>query len=265
MEEVLLRVLPPALHLSSGHQQVGPLQTPLSLFLLLFGEPACLRSQDHPSCPEPRKLEASKVVLLLSCPGAPGSPGEKGAPGSQVRDGEAAISMFWQPGPLGKMGPKGEPGEYSANLLWGQEASFNFVFCDKDTAGGGWLVKQSDVGSQESEFWRGTRICTSLLSRVPRSCGWSWRTLGNYTFVPCRSFLLLVEADHHYFQGRKPFPTDHDTSGRNCMVTVPGACWYGSCYQTNLNGRYSMFKAPAHNYGIDWASCQGVGHPYHRD
>ena len=31
------------------------------------------------------------------------------------------------------------------------------------------------------------------------------------------------------------------------MVTVPSACWYGSCYQTNLNGHYSMFKAPAHN------------------
>ncbi|KAB0379700.1 hypothetical protein FD755_007484 [Muntiacus reevesi] len=243
MEEVLLRVLPPALHLSSGHQQVGPLQTPLSLFLLLFGEPACLRSQDHPSCPGR----------------GPGYPPHSPTPPPVL------ILSLGQPGPLGKMGPKGEPGEYSANLLWGQEASFNFVFCDKDTAGGGWLVKQSDVGSQESEFWRGMRICTSLLSRVLRSCGWSWRTLGNHTFVPCRSFLLLVEADHHYFQGRKPFPTDHDTSGRNCMVTVPGACWYGSCYQTNLNGRYSMFKAPAHNYGIDWASCQGVGHPYHRD
>ncbi|KAM9736714.1 LOW QUALITY PROTEIN: ficolin-3 [Dama dama] len=100
MEEVLLRVLPPALHLFSGPQQMGQLRTPLSLFLLLFGEPACLRSQDHPSCPEPRKLEASKVVLLLSCPGAPGSPGEKGAPGPQGK-----------PGPLGKMGPKGEPGD----------------------------------------------------------------------------------------------------------------------------------------------------------
>ncbi|CAN0244075.1 unnamed protein product [Rangifer tarandus platyrhynchus] len=79
---------------------MGPLWTPFSLFLLLFGEPACLRSQDNPSCPEPRKLEASKVVLLSSCPGAPGSPGEKGAPGPQG-----------QPGPLGTMGPKGEPGE----------------------------------------------------------------------------------------------------------------------------------------------------------
>ena len=29
------------------------------------------------------------------------------------------------------------------------------------------------------------------------SCGWSWRTLGNHTFVPYRSFLLLAEADHH--------------------------------------------------------------------
>ena len=48
-------------------------------------------------------------------------------------------------------------------------------------------------------------------------------------------------------------------------MTLPGAWWYGSCYQTNLNGHYLMFKAPAHNYGINWASRQGVGHPYHRD
>ncbi|KAM7247763.1 hypothetical protein CapIbe_001716 [Capra ibex] len=67
------------------------------------------------------------------------------------------------------------------------------------------------------------------------------------------------------FHTGKPFPTDHDTSGRNGTVSLPGAWWHGSCYQTNLNGRYLMFKAPAHSYSIERASRQGVGHPYHRD
>lgn len=96
------------------------------------------------------------------------------------------------------------------------------------------LPTQQVWGARSLNSGWGMRICTSLLSRVgfsvgsresegpfpgiliptwdlrippsltpcplpqaPRSCGWSRRTLGNHTFVPCRSFLLLVEADHH--------------------------------------------------------------------
>nr|KAF6443779.1 ficolin 3 [Molossus molossus] len=88
---------------------MGLLWTPLSLLLLLLREPASLGTEDRPSCPEPRELEGSKVVLLPSCPGPPGSPGENGAPG--------------QPGPLGNMGPTGEPGD-PANLLRCQEGTW---------------------------------------------------------------------------------------------------------------------------------------------
>ncbi|KAJ1064823.1 hypothetical protein K5549_005632 [Capra hircus] len=260
---------------------MGPLWTPPSPFLLLFGEPASLRTQDYPSCPdrEPRKLEASKAVLLPSCPGTPGSPGEKGAPGPQG-----------QPGSLGKMGPKGEPGDClissspgpgSCQELLSRKTTLSDwyhlclpeCFCDSSVQ---WLSR-AGVGSQESEFWLGNENLHQLtLQGVSHR-----RTLGNHTFVPCRSFLLLVEADHHqlllgrFSEGRagasqsfhtgKPFPINHDTSGRNCTVSLPGAWWHGSCYQTNLNGRYLMFKAPAHSYSIERASRQGVGHPYHRD
>ncbi|XP_054428173.1 ficolin-3 [Pteronotus mesoamericanus] len=136
-----------------GDQQDGPPADPPCLLLFLLREPACLRTEDHPSCPEPRDLEASKIVLLPGCPEAPRSPGEKGSPGPQGR-----------PGPPGKMGPKGEAGD-PANLLRCQEGPRSCqellsggatssgwyhvclpegrvlpVLCDMDTQGGGWLV-----------------------------------------------------------------------------------------------------------------------------
>ncbi|XP_014593040.3 ficolin-3 isoform X2 [Equus caballus] len=290
---------------------MGLLWTPLSLLLLLLGKPACMRTQDHPSCPEPRELETSKVVLLSSCPGAPGSPGEKGAPGPQG-----------PPGPPGKMGPKGNPanllrcqeGPRSCQELLSQGATLSgwyhlclpegkalLVFCDMDTEGGGWLVFQrrqdgsvdffrswssykAGFGSQESKFWLGNEN----LHQLTLQGTWELRVEledfnGNRTFASYESFHLLGDTDHYQlvlgkflkgtagdslsFHSGKPFTThdaDHDTSGGNCAVIVHGAWWYGSCYQSNLNGRYATSQATAHKYGIDWASGLGVGHPYRR-
>ncbi|XP_054576533.1 ficolin-3 [Eptesicus fuscus] len=207
---------------------MGLLRTPLSLLLLLLRQPACLRTEDRPGCPEPRELEASKIVLLPSCPGASGSPGEKGAPGPQG-----------QPGPPGKMGPKGEPGD-PANLLRCQEGPRSCqellsrgatlsgwyhlclpegralpVFCDMDTLGGGWLVFQrrqdgsvdffrswssykAGFGSQESEFWLGNEN----LHQLTLQGTWELRVEledfdGNRTFAHYGSFRLLGEADHY--------------------------------------------------------------------
>nr|XP_012606027.1 ficolin-3 isoform X2 [Microcebus murinus] len=282
---------------------MGLLWTPLSLLLLLLKGPACLRAQDHPSCPGPRELEASKIVLLPSCPGAPGSPGEKGAPGLQG-----------QPGPPGKMGPKGEPGPRSCRELLSRGATLSGwyhlclpegralpVFCDMDTAGGGWLVFQrrldgsvdffrtwssykAGFGSQESEFWLGNEN----LHQLTLQGTWELQVEledfnGNRTFAHYATFRLLGEAEHYQlvlgkfsggtagdslsFHSKKPFTTydaDHDSSGGNCAVVVHGAWWYGSCYRSNLNGRYAASEAAAHKYGIDWASGRGVGHPYRR-
>ncbi|XP_021569194.1 ficolin-3 isoform X2 [Carlito syrichta] len=277
--------------------------TPLSLLLFLLGGPACLRTQEHPSCPGPRELEASKVVLLPSCPGSPGSPGEKGASGPQG-----------QPGPLGKMGPKGEPGPKSCQELLSQGATLSGwyhlclpegralpVFCDMDTMQGGWLVFQrrqdgsvdffrswssykAGFGSQESEFWLGNEN----LHQLTLQGTWELRVEledfnGNRTFAHYATFRLLGEADHYplvlgkflegtagdslTFHSGRPFTTydaDHDSGGHNCAVIVHGAWWYAACYQSNLNGRYKVSEAAAHKYGIDWASGRGVGHPYRR-
>lgn len=175
------------------------------------------------------------------------------------------------------------------------------VFCDMDTSGGGWLVFQrrqdgsvdffrpwssykAGFGSQESEFWLGNEN----LHQLTLQGTWELRVEledfnGNRTFAHYATFRLLGEAEHYQlvlgkfsegtagdslsFHSKKPFTTydaDHDSSGSNCAVVVHGAWWYGSCYQSNLNGRYAMSEAAAHKYGIDWASGRGVGHPYRR-
>uniref|UniRef100_A0A8C9M813 Ficolin 3 n=1 Tax=Panthera tigris altaica TaxID=74533 RepID=A0A8C9M813_PANTA len=248
--------------------------------------------QDHPNCPgNPRGLEASKVVLLPSCPGAPGSPREKGAAGPQG-----------QPGPPGKMGPKGEPGGpispspgprncqelrsrgatlsgwYRLCLLEGRALP---VLCDMDTKEGGWLVFQRRQDGSVDFFrsWSAYKLAVQGT--------WELRVeledfTGNHTFACYESFRLLGEADHYqlvlgkFSEGTagdslslhngKPFTTydDHDTSKSNCAVTVHGAWWYGSCYRSNLNRRYATSEAAAHKYGIDWASGRGVGHAYRK-
>ncbi|XP_004455780.3 ficolin-3 [Dasypus novemcinctus] len=213
---------------SCGTSKMGPPWTPLSLLFFLLGGPTCLKTQKPPSCPEPRELEASKVVLLSSCPGAPGSPGEKGSPGPQG-----------QPGPPGKMGPQGEPGE-PVDLLRCQEGPRSCqellsrgatlsgwyrlclpegralpVLCDMDAAGGGWLVIQrrqdgsvdffrswasykAGFGSQESEFWLGNEN----LHQLTLQGTWELRVEledfhGNLTFAHYKTFRLLGEADHY--------------------------------------------------------------------
>lgn len=56
---------------SQGPSKMGPLWTPPSPFLFLFGEPASLRTQDYPSCPDrgpgyPPHSPTHHPILILS-------------------------------------------------------------------------------------------------------------------------------------------------------------------------------------------------------
>lgn len=223
------------------------------------------------------------------------------------------------------MGPKGEPsdpvnlfrcqeGPRSCRELLSRGATLSgwyhlclpegrvlSVFCDMDTAGGGWLVFQrrqdgsvdffrswssykAGFGSQESEFWLGNEN----LHQLTLHGTWELRVeledfTGNRTFAHYEGFRLLGEKDHYqlalgkFSEGTagdslsshngKPFSTfdaDHDTREGNCAVIVHGAWWYGSCYRSNLNGLYAASEATAPKYAIDWGSGRGVGHPYRK-
>ncbi|XP_074072790.1 ficolin-3 [Macrotis lagotis] len=288
------------------------------LFLLLLSGCGFIETQEPLTCPEPKVLDTSKMIVLQGCSGPigpAGSPGEKGAPGPRGI-----------PGPPGKTGPKGEAGDavdmlkkcwsgpqdcrelqsrgaslsgwYQVCLPNGQVLS---VFCDMDSAEGGWLVFQrrqdgsvdfyrpwasykAGFGSQESEFWLGNENLYQLTHEASKELRVELEDFnGTQTFAHYQGFKILSEADKYQlvldkflegtagdsltYHSGKPFSThdaDSDTHKDNCAVTVQGAWWYGNCYYSNLNGRHVSTEAKAYKYGIDWSTGKGVGHPYRR-
>uniref|UniRef100_A0A8C5KNE6 Fibrinogen C-terminal domain-containing protein n=1 Tax=Jaculus jaculus TaxID=51337 RepID=A0A8C5KNE6_JACJA len=212
------------------------------------------------------------------------------------------------------MGPKGERGPRNCQELLSRGVTLSGwyhvclsegrtlpVFCDMDTAGGGWLVFQrrqdgsvdfyrswasykAGFGNQESEFWLGNENLHQLTLKGT----WNLRVEledfnGDLTFAQYATFRVLGEEDQYqlvvgkFLEGTagdslsshnegyfSTYDADHDSSGGNCAVTVHGAWWYKACYAANLNGRYAASEATAHKYGIDWASGRGVGHPYRK-
>ncbi|XP_014988177.3 ficolin-3 isoform X4 [Macaca mulatta] len=224
-----------------------------SLWLLLLGGPACLKTQEHPSCPGPRELEASKVVLLPSCPGAPGSPGEKGAPGPQGHgvglraslplrfQGNLDHQARWAP----RVSQEIQRTCFGARKVFQRRQDGSVDFFRP------WSSYKAGFGNQESEFWLGNEN----LHQLTLQGTWELRVEledfnGNRTFAHYATFRLLGEVDHYQlvlgkfsegtagdslsFHSGRPFTTydaDHDSSGSNCAVIVHGAWWYASCYR----------------------------------
>ncbi|KAM4805374.1 LOW QUALITY PROTEIN: ficolin-3 [Urocitellus parryii] len=130
-----------------------------------------------------------------------------------------------------------------------------------------WSSYKAGFGS-ESEFWLGNENLHQLTlqgefparSKGSRDC--SQQALSKFSEALQEG---TAGRDSLSFHSRKPFTidTDHDSNGNSCSEVVPGAWWYESCYQSNLNSHYAVSEATAHKHGINWASSV-VGHPYHR-
>uniref|UniRef100_A0A4X2KJA9 Ficolin 3 n=1 Tax=Vombatus ursinus TaxID=29139 RepID=A0A4X2KJA9_VOMUR len=285
----------------SAEKMELPLQG--SLLLLLLSGFGFTETHEPPTCPEPKVLDTSKIMVLQGCPGptgAAGSPGEKGAPGST---GDA-MDMLKQcqagPQDCRELQSRGASlsGWYQLCLPNGKVLP---VFCDMASAEGGWLVFQrrqdgsvdfyrpwasykAGFGSKESEFWLGNENLYQLTCEAPRELPVELEDFnGTQTFAHYQGFRILSEANKYQlvldkflkgsagdsltYHSGKPFSThdaDSDIHSDNCAVMVQGAWWYANCYKSNLNGRYASTKAGAYKYGIDWATGLGVGHPYRR-
>ncbi|XP_043851712.1 ficolin-3 isoform X2 [Dromiciops gliroides] len=191
-----------------------------SLLLLLFSGLGFIDTQEPPTCPEPKVLDTSKMIVLQGCPGptgAAGNPGEKGAPGPRG-----------PPGPPGKSGPKGEAGPQDCRELQSRGASLSGwyqlclpsgrvlpVFCEMTSAEGGWLVFQrrqdgsvdfyrpwtsykAGFGSQESEFWLGNENLYQLTREGPKELRVELQDFnGTRTFAHYQGFRILSEADKY--------------------------------------------------------------------
>uniref|UniRef100_H2ZK89 Fibrinogen C-terminal domain-containing protein n=1 Tax=Ciona savignyi TaxID=51511 RepID=H2ZK89_CIOSA len=149
------------------------------------------------------------------------------------------------------------------------------VYCDQTTDGGGWMVFQRRTdgsenfyrtwveyqgmfGNLSNEFWLGNENLHDLTGsgnyelRIELEDCANVRKFAKYSSFSIGSaqekYTLKVTGysgnagDSLSYHNGRPFSTkdvDNDSnSGGSCAVTHHGAWWYGSCYQSHLNGEY---------------------------
>lgn len=241
---------------------------------------------------------------LKGDPGHPGKAGPQGDPGAAGPKGDTpdVASILCQMGPRSCVDVlhRGDSlsGWYTIYL---PDCRALQVYCDMDTDGGGWLVFQrrrdgsvefyldwnsykKGFGRQESEFWLGNDNIHQLTKAGSMHLRVDLEDFkGNSTFVMFKTFKLQSEDEKYQlllgtFMGGsagdslsshsgKPFSTydrDNDDMEQNCAKVVQGAWWYHACYSSNLNARYAVNGKEAHQYGVDWATGNGISKSYKR-
>nr|KAG5685728.1 hypothetical protein BaRGS_015050 [Batillaria attramentaria] len=142
------------------------------------------------------------------------------------------------------------------------------VFCDQQTAGGGWTVilRRHDgsvdfyrnweeyrrgFGNLTGEFWLGLdnmHLLTTARNqtlRVDLEDFDNNRAYAEYRFFaidgPDSFYRLHVDGDSLAVHNNLPFSThdnDHDSWSGNCAVSMRGAWWYIACHVSHLTGPY---------------------------
>ena len=165
-------------------------------------------------------------------------------------------------------------------------ASFD-VYCDMDTAGGGWTVFQKrfngsinfyrgwdkykqGFGDINGEFWLGLRI----LHQLTQSGTWVLRVdledfNGETAYALYNSFQIGEAASNyrlsigsysgtagdslslHNNMQFSTYDRDNDVSAAFCADDRQGAWWYSYCGDSNLNGRY-LGPSRKHWTGMTW-------------
>ena len=142
----------------------------------------------------------------------------------------------------------------------------------------GWAAYREGFGELDAEFWWGLDHMWTMTSARDRRYELHV-TLEDFDdearHAVYQGFRVSSEADGYrltlgtysgdagdslgYHANRK-FSThdrDHDSNSANCAQRYKGAWWYGSCYQSNLNGLYQGNPASDEN-GIAWQAWRGT-------
>ncbi|XP_037071415.1 ficolin-2-like [Pollicipes pollicipes] len=189
----------------------------------------------------------------------------------------------------------GASGRYTMLLAPGEEPVQ--VYCDMETAGGGWTVfqrRQDDpeqldfyrdwqsyrdgFGNVSGQFWLGNELLHRLTARRPQELRIDLEDFeGGHRFAQYGSFSVSDEADQYRLQlsdfsgdaghsmprqNGQQFSTrdrDNDAHSNSCARTYKGAWWYEQCHDSNLNGLYLRGSHPDGQYGgmVTWKFWKG--------
>ncbi|XP_071139112.1 fibrinogen-like protein 1 [Mytilus edulis] len=170
------------------------------------------------------------------------------------------------------------------------------VFCDMETAGGGWTVfqrrldnstnfyrgwstYQNGFGNLQREFWLGNTYINEISSSgkyklyieledfdgIKKYAEYNLFSVGdaasNYILrVSGYNGSSTADDSFSYHNGMEfsTFDNDNDRwKGTNCAILRDGAWWYNICIKSNLNGLYLGGKTDIFGDGIVWTSWHG--------
>ncbi|XP_037069523.1 techylectin-5B-like [Pollicipes pollicipes] len=188
----------------------------------------------------------------------------------------------------------GASGQYEMLLAPG-EAPVQ-VYCDMETAGGGWTVfqrRQDDpvqidfsrdwqsyrdgFGNVSGQFWLGNELLHRLTAREPQQLRVDLEDFeGGRRFAQYGSFRVSDEADQYRlqlsgfsgdagdsmaYQSGAQFSTrdrDNDEKLISCAQKHKGGWWYKACHFANLNGLYMRGATPERSGNvISWFHWKG--------
>ncbi|XP_052085238.1 fibrinogen-like protein 1 [Mytilus californianus] len=170
------------------------------------------------------------------------------------------------------------------------------VFCDMETAGGGWTVFQRRLdnstnfyrgwstyekgfGNLQREFWLGNKYINAISSSGNYKLYIELEDFdGNKKYAEydlfsvgdaASNYILSVSgysgnstaddsfSKYHNGMEFSTFDKDNDQWEGNCAKLGDGGWWYKRCLRSNLNGLYLGGKTNNNNNGIIWWSWHG--------
>ncbi|VDI20979.1 Hypothetical predicted protein [Mytilus galloprovincialis] len=164
------------------------------------------------------------------------------------------------------------------------------VFCDMHTENGKWTVIQRRLngsvnfeqnwktykegfGYPNGEYWLGNNIIHEITVHNRHELRIDMSDFDGLTKYAKYSVFSVGDEKSEYeltvlgysgnagdsfsYHDRKLFSTiDRDKDNSTCAQLYHGGWWYGSCHQSNLNGRYLSGTSP-YGEGINWQTWHG--------
>ena len=102
---------------------------------------------------------------------------------------------------------------------------------------------------------RSTLVLTG--TSIPLFLSWTSKVVTSHSFSKPSPGNAGDGLDHHRGRAFSTKDRDNDRSSSHCSQQFHGAWWYGSCHNSNLNGKYLHGKHSSYADGINWSQWKG--------